>query len=62
MCKKARDICKSTLHIEFEWDRLDGLGEGKTRKLEFIFLASGNFPRKVDRPTVILVGFECSVL
>ena len=58
----ARDICKRTLHIEFEWDwwiSLDPkLGEGK-KKLKNIFKVSRNFQGKAD--SITLLGFKCTI-
>ena len=53
--KKAGDICKGILDIEFERDWSFGLGA----TLKTIFLVSGIFPGKAD--SVILLGFECTI-
>ena len=61
MKKRARDICKGTLDVEFKRDWSVGLGAtiGDGRKLKTIFLVSGIFLRKAD--SVILLGFECTI-
>ena len=56
--KKARDICKGTIDIEFERDWSLGLGAtlGDEQKIENYFSSFRNFSGKAGN--VILLGFE----
>ena len=59
--KRARDICKGTLDIEFERHWSVGLGAtlGDGQKIKNYFSSSGIFPGKAN--SVILLGFECTI-
>ena len=54
---RARDICKTILHIEFEWEWSVGSGPalGRLKKLKHIFQVSGIFSAKAD--SIIFLGF-----
>ena len=57
----ARDICKMTLHIQFERDWWVGLGPelGDGKKFRYIFPVSGIFSGKFASMT--FSGFECTI-
>ena len=59
--KRARDICKGTLDIEFERDWSFGLGStlGDEQKIKNYFSSFRDFPGKAD--SVILLRFECTI-
>ena len=60
--KRARDVCKGTLDIEYERDWSVSLGTtlGEGQKIKnYFFLVSGIFPGKADN--VIMLGFECTI-
>ena len=59
--KRARDICKGTLDIEFERGWSVGLGAllGDEQKIKNYFSSFREFPGKAD--SVVLLGFECTI-
>ena len=60
--KRARDICKGTLDVEFGRDWSVGLGAtlGDGQKIKnWYFSSFRDFPGKAD--CVILLGFKCTI-
>ena len=59
--KRAKDIYKGTLDIEFERDWSVGLGAtlGDGQKIKNYFSSFRTFPGKAD--SVILLVFECTI-